>query len=91
MAYSLALKCFIAYGSARSDAKDLGRISEAQAYETKARSSFDVGNKLGTVLHYSGTRVNQDFGLAQADELPKMVKDKAYLKKTLAYCEAAGF
>ncbi len=90
MAYDIAMKCFVANGVARGNNRDLGKTAEAAKYEANARQSFNAASNLGDKLGYSGTRINQDFGMAQADQLPKLVKDAAYLERTLAMCGSAG-
>ena len=90
MAYQLAMKCYVASGVARGDNLDAGNTEYANIFEADARKAFDLAVKLGNVLGYSGSRQNQDFGMAEAQELPRFVKDKAYLKQTLATCKAAG-
>lgn len=90
MAYELAMKCFVAYGTARGNEQDAGHASQASSYEAHARQSFGIATKLGDTLGYSGNRQNEDFGMAQARELPKFVKDAAYLRRTLSTCGAAG-
>ena len=90
MAYELAMKCFVANGAARGDNLDAGDNATAATFEAGARKSFDTARKLGDVLGYSGSRQDQDFGLAQARELPRFVADKAYLRKSLSTCKAVG-
>jgi hypothetical protein len=90
MAYETAIKCFIVDGIATGDQRDAGDKAKASAFESKARESFDTATKLGDALGYSGSRVNQDFGLAQAYELPKMIKDSGYYRKAAAVCKALG-
>lgn len=89
--YEVAMKCFVAYGAATGERRDAGDQVAAATYEKKARRSFDVAVLLGDRIGYSGGRQNQDFGLAQTRELPKMVADAAYLRRALATCESAGF
>ncbi|MEJ0027701.1 MAG: hypothetical protein WDN01_16880 [Rhizomicrobium sp.] len=90
MAYELAMKCYVANGVARGDNLDAGNAAYAKIFEADARKAFDIAVKLGNALGYSGSRQNQDFGMAEAQELARFVKDKAYLKQTLATCKAAG-
>lgn len=90
MAYDVAIKCFIANGILSGDREDAGDKSGAASYEAKARQSFDVAGKLGAALNYSGSRINQDFGLAQAHELPRLVRDAGYLRRVSAMCRSAG-
>jgi hypothetical protein len=90
MAYDIAMKCFVANGVARGNSRDAGDTAQAAVYEAKARRSFNAASNLGDALKYSDKRVNQDFGLAQTQELPKMVRDGAYLRQTLAICETGG-
>lgn len=90
IAYDLAMRCFVAYGTVRGAEQDAEHGARASGYEVHARQSFDVAVKLGDTLGYSGGRQNQDFGMTQARELPKFVKDAAYLKRTLATCGSAG-
>ena len=89
-AYGAAMRCFVADGIARGDQQDAGNEAKAAAFEAKARKSFDTAVKLGNLLGYSGSRVNQDFGMAQTYELPKMIKDTTYYRKAVATCKALG-
>jgi hypothetical protein len=89
-AYDWAVKCFVANGSARGTSSDGGDAVKAAAFERRARVSFDTASALADKLGYSGSRFNQDLGLAQAQELPKFVKDLAYLRSTEATCKALG-
>jgi hypothetical protein len=90
LAYDASIKCFIANGVARSDAINAGKQSLADSFDSKARASFDTALKLGGVLGYSGTHINEDLGLAQANELPKMVKDISYFRDAASTCKALG-
>ena len=87
-AYDWALKCFVANGSAAGTSKDGGDAAKAAAFEDRARASFDTASALADKLGYSGSRFNQDLNLAQTHELPKIVKDIAYLRSTLATCKS---
>lgn len=89
-AYGIAMQCFVADGVASGDSEDAGDQAKAVAFDAKAKRSFDAAMNLGDALHYSDTRVNRDMGIAQAAELPRMVKDKAYLKRTLDLCATAN-
>jgi hypothetical protein len=89
-AYDWAVKCFVANGSARGTSSDGGDAAKAAAFERRARVSFDTASALADKLGYSGSRFNQDLGLAQAQELPKFVKDLTYLQSTEATCKALG-
>jgi hypothetical protein len=90
IAYESALKCFVAEGSVAGREKDAGDKVQQAAYEGRARQSFDIANALGGKLGYSGSHISQDFGLAQTEELPKLVSDPQHLKRVLATCEALG-
>lgn len=90
LAYTAAIRCFVANGAASGEREDAGDAKEAARYERAARRSFDTAVKLGGVLGYSGSRINQDLGLAQAKELPKLVADPAYNRQTMATCRALG-
>jgi hypothetical protein len=89
-AYQAAMKCFVADGVAIGDARDSGDPSKVDAFDAKARKSFDIAKKLGVLLGYSGDRMEQDFGLAQTYELPRMLKDIAYYRSAAATCKALG-
>jgi hypothetical protein len=90
MAYDSAMRCFVANGLIAGRARDRGDKQLQAAYEAKARASFDIAVNLGQVLGYTGSRVNQDFGLAQSEELPKLVGDEAHLERVKANCKALG-
>jgi len=89
-AYEAALKCFVANGSAYGDAQKAGDAAEAAAFDAKARASFDAAVRLGELLGYSGTRVEQDFRLTQMRELPQIVSNPAYARQSLQTCKALG-
>lgn len=89
-AYGYAMRCFIANGVVVSDMRSKNQPTLADTQEAKARRSFDMAVKLGGTLGYSGSRINQDLGLAQADELPKLVTDFGYFQKTAATCKTLG-
>jgi hypothetical protein len=89
-AYDWAVKCFVANGSARGTSNDAGDTAKAAAFERRARASFDTASALADKLGYSGSRLDQDLGLAQAQELPKFVRDITYLRNTLATCKGLG-
>ncbi len=90
MAYDSAIKCFIANGIVAGDWHRDGNSAKQLASEAKARESFDLATRAGETLGYSGTRMNEDFGLAQTAELPRMMTDVAYFKRTAATCKALG-
>jgi hypothetical protein len=91
LAYQASIKCFVANGSASGERQDAGDTSNAARYERGARKAFDIAVKLGNALGYSGSRINQDLGLAQSRELPKLVADRAYNAQALNACERMGF
>lgn len=90
LAYEAAMKCYVANGAAYGERADAGDDEAAARYERAARKSFDTAVKLGGVLGFSGSRIDQDFGLATARELPKLVADQAYSRQALAVCRAIG-
>jgi len=89
-AYDAAMQCFIANGVEKGNRRDVGDAKGAAAFEAKAREDFDIAVTLGKTLGFSGNRINQDFGMAQADQLPKLVKDRAYFERTAATCRQLG-
>ena len=89
-AYDAAIKCFIANSVAKGNSSDAGYAAQAATYETKARESFDIAVTLGKTLGYSGGRINQDMGMAQGVELPKLVQDEAYFRQAVTTCQALG-
>ncbi|MDP1735992.1 MAG: hypothetical protein Q8L23_00975 [Caulobacter sp.] len=90
MAYDAAMKCFVANGHAIGLRERAGDTVKAAYYETRARLSFDTAMKLGAVLRLSGSRIDQDFRLAQTRELPPMVTDETYFLDAVATCKALG-
>ncbi len=90
MAYNTAIKCFVAYGTARGNSHDVGDLRQASAYEASARSAYDVAERLADILGYPKSKVDQDFALAQAQELPRFVQDRTYLARTITTCGLAG-
>ncbi len=90
MAYDSAILCFIANGIVAGDYRRDGNGPKQADFEAKARESFDIATRAGDALGYSGTRVNQDFGLAQTEETPRLVRDPAYFRKTAAMCKSLG-
>jgi hypothetical protein len=89
-AYEAAIKCFVADGIVAGDYRRDGNQVAQAALEAKARESFDIATRAGDALGYSGTRVYQDFGLAQAEEVPRLVREPAYFRKAAAMCKALG-
>lgn len=84
------MKCFVANGHAMGGRERAGDSAKAAYYETKARQSFDTAVKLGNALGFTGLRINQDFGMVQARELPTIVKDESYFLSIAATCKAMG-
>lgn len=89
-AYQGAIKCFVVAGAAAGERKDAGDATRASSYEAAARRAFDAASGFGLQLGYTNSRINQDFGLAQASELPKLVKDQAYNRASAGTCKAMG-
>ena len=89
-AYEASIKCFVVLGMLVGDAKDAGKPELAATYDRQARQSFDFALQLGGKLGLTGTHMNEDFGMAQTNELPKLVKDKAYFRSSAATCKALG-
>jgi hypothetical protein len=90
IAYDAAIKCFIANGILTGDEREKGDRAREAIFEAQARQSFEIAVKLGDALGYSGTRVNEDFGLAQTREMSKLMNNSAYFKSTAATCKALG-
>lgn len=90
MAYAAAMKCFVVNGIARGDQQDAHDEAKAASFERMARKSYDAAVKLGNALGYSGSRMDQDFGMAQTYELPKMLKDTGYYRSSATTCKALG-
>jgi len=89
-AYAIALKCFVAYGINSGSYQKAGEKAKAVAMERQARASFDAVVKLGGRLGYSNARIDQDFGVAQGSELPKMWSDGNYFAEVLGTCQQVG-
>lgn len=89
-AYDSSLRCFVANGRAIGVQERAGDAQAAARYEQKARLSFDTALRLGQSLGFSGTRINQDLGIAQGRELPQMVNDRRYFEQAVATCRALG-
>jgi hypothetical protein len=90
LAYGYAMTCFVANGVVLGDYQKRGDSVDAASSDGKARRSFDTATALGAKLGFSGDRINQDFGLVQARELPRMVSDPAYFRKAATTCKALG-
>lgn len=90
VAYDAAMKCFIADGILTADKRRQGNKAGEAAFEAKARQSFEVAVQLGQKLGYSGTRVNEDFGLAQTRETARLMSDTAYFHQTANMCKVLG-
>lgn len=89
-AYEAAIKCFIANGHASGLRERAGDPEKAKYYDAKAHLSFDTATKLGAALQLSGSQIDEDFGTAQARELPTMVTDQKYFGVIVANCKALG-
>ncbi|MBJ7318051.1 MAG: hypothetical protein JHC96_04550 [Brevundimonas sp.] len=89
-AYDAALRCFVANGRAIGLQERAGNAEAASRYEQKARLSFDTAVRLGQSLGLSGSRINQDLGIAQGRELPQMVNDRRYFEQAVSTCRALG-
>jgi hypothetical protein len=89
-AYDAAMTCFVAAGVAAGDFKKAGNVEKASALEGKARTSFDTAVRLGRSLGYTGEHMDEDFGLTQTRELPRMMSDTAYYRSEVAICKALG-
>ena len=90
LAYDYSIKCFVTNSMAVGERRNAGDQTAAARYEANARRSFETVSKLGGALNYSGERINEDYGLAQSVELPKMMRDKAYSQKVIADCKSLG-
>ena len=89
-AYEAAMTCFVANGIVTGDKRQSGDKKQEAVFEAKARQSFDIAVQLGHKLGYSGTHINEDFGLAQAREIGRLMTDSAYFRRTAATCKALG-
>ena len=87
-AYEAAMKCFVANGRASGLNERAGDTANVARYEAMSRRSFDTAVHLGEALGYSGGRINQDFGITQSRELPRMVQDRQYFEAAVAFCRA---
>lgn len=90
LAYEASMRCFEANVLARSDAVDTGKKALAASFDDKAKRSFNAVMKLGGALGYTGSRIQEDFDRAQANELPKLVQDPTSFRTTTATCKALG-
>jgi len=89
--YELAIRCFVTYGTLRGDSGDAGDQASAGAFEQRAHRAFQVAGGLGNMLDYSRDQMERDIGAIETREMPRMVKDKAYLKSAEAACRAHSF
>lgn len=89
-AYDAAMKCFVASGYVIGERERAGDAAGAARYEQHARRSFDTALGLGRALSLSGSRIDQDLGLAQTRHLPPMVADRRYLEQSVSMCRALG-
>jgi hypothetical protein len=89
-AYAATLKCVVANGNAEGERRDAGDPNGAARYDANAKRSFDGAFKLGGVLGLSEQQINRDLDEAQANELPRMVKDRSYFIDAVATCKGLG-
>lgn len=89
-AYDVAVRCFIANGSAVSVERRAGNAAAASRYEASARVSFDALVMLGTALGKSRTQMEADIQASQDRDLPRMVSDSAYYRSVISTCRAYG-
>ncbi len=89
-AYQAALKCFVANGNAEGERRRAGDQTGAARYDATAKQSFDGAVKLGQMLGLSNRQMNDDLDAAQATELPRMIKDRAYFIDAVASCKGLG-
>jgi hypothetical protein len=89
-AYNAAIKCFVTDGYVAGRKERAGDRAQQAVYEKNARTAFDVASALGGKLGYSGSRINQDFGLAQTSELPKLASDSDHVEHMTSTCSALG-
>ena len=90
LAYEASIKCFVANGLARGERLDAGDTATAAIHETNARRSFDLSFRFGHAVGLSDQHINEDLGLAQGAEMPKMVGNAEYFRDTVATCKAIG-
>lgn len=90
MAYQSLMKCFVANGVVVGDARDAHDTAKEAKFDAKAHEAFDLAVQVGQKLGRSGSHIDADFGMTQARELPRMVKDPAYFKEAVSTCRALG-
>ena len=90
MAYQGAMKCFITNGVLVDDARDAKNAAKVAAFDAKAHESFDLAHLAGHRLGLSQANVNADIKAVQDRELPKLMRDGDYFRKSVAACRALG-
>jgi hypothetical protein len=89
-AYQLTMKCYVTDGFASDDQRKAGNSAKADAYEAKARRSFDLAYQFGQKIGLTEKQVGHDIDYAQSSELARMVRDRQYYAAAAANCSAVG-
>jgi hypothetical protein len=89
-AYRAALQCLTADAYLSGWLRQRGQDAKAVPYEAAGKRAFDAAMAMGRKLGRSNGELNADLDQLKATEMPKLVKDDAYLKATVAECRALG-
>lgn len=89
-AYDWTLKCFVLDSKASNDRERAGDLSKAADYNAKARKAFDMAYSAGARIGLSEAQVAHDLDYAQLHELPILVQDEGYFRRTAGTCKALG-
>lgn len=89
-AYAASLKCFVANGNAAGQRRDVGDAAGVRRYEAQATTAWQTSIRLGRQLSYSDAQMQADRARALDQELPRMFRDEAYFRETVATCRGLG-
>jgi hypothetical protein len=88
--YEATMRCYVVNAVASDRLKERGEAARAEAYEAKAKRSFDLALKMGRDLGIADPVINRDFQNTEYNELPKLRYETGYFAKAAATCRARG-
>jgi len=89
-AYSEAIRCFIANGSAYDDARKSGDGSRAARLDTRAREAHRVAFLAGQKIGFTEAEVRGAIQQAQPTELGKLLRSADYRRDADNRCKGLG-
>ena len=88
--YDAARRCFVVNANFARSFEKIGDVANAKLFDGKARTAYDMAFYSAKELGIPEEQVKRDVDAATQAELPRLVRDQAYLTASAKFCKERG-